>query len=174
MPAASALPEPIAALARCQAIELSDTRWDYDFGQLVRAIAELTGMSPARRRLLHWAAAGAVGALLIGGAAWLLAGPGTADLAGRWDLPNGSWWVVVQDGAHIEIEEVYHESREVWLRGNGRIDGDRVEVTLDAVFERKGGASGELEIAPGGDVLRGTLTMQPRGFTRRMLLTRGR
>jgi hypothetical protein len=93
------------------------------------------------------------------------------DVSGRWELPDGSWWVVVQDAERLEIEEVHHETREVWLRGNGRIEGDRILVELDAVFAR-GSARGHLDIASGGKALRGELQMLPRDVRRSMLLTR--
>ena len=38
MPVAEQLPESIAALARCQAIELSETRWRYDAERLIQAL----------------------------------------------------------------------------------------------------------------------------------------
>ena len=38
MPSANDLPEPLQALARRQAIELSDKRWDYDVGELIASL----------------------------------------------------------------------------------------------------------------------------------------
>jgi len=46
MPRASTLPEPLRPLARRQAHELSDKRWDYDFGQLLPVLGEALGMTP--------------------------------------------------------------------------------------------------------------------------------
>jgi len=48
MPAEAALPEPLRPLARRQAHELSDKRWDYDVGQLFATLEKLPGLS--RRR----------------------------------------------------------------------------------------------------------------------------
>jgi hypothetical protein len=48
MPAESALPDPLRPLARRQAHELTDKRWDYDAGQLFDAVGKLPGLS--RRR----------------------------------------------------------------------------------------------------------------------------
>ncbi len=45
MPAEPALPEVLRPLARRQAHELSDKRWDYDVGQLFGAIEKLPGLS---------------------------------------------------------------------------------------------------------------------------------
>jgi hypothetical protein len=42
MPSADELPADLAALARRQALELSDTRWDYDVGRLIQAIEVLS------------------------------------------------------------------------------------------------------------------------------------
>jgi TIR domain/Divergent InlB B-repeat domain len=41
MPRAKDLPEPLRPLTMRQAIELADTRWDYDVGKLVRSVARL-------------------------------------------------------------------------------------------------------------------------------------
>jgi hypothetical protein len=48
MPSASEMPETLASLARWQAHELSDTRWDYDIQQLVHALG---GSRPFLRRI---------------------------------------------------------------------------------------------------------------------------
>jgi hypothetical protein len=171
MPSASELPGDLAALARFQAIEISDTRWDYDVGRLIAAIARLTGAAPKRRRRRVLIAALAGAAMLAGLAGALLLPARVPDVSGRWELPDGSWWVVVQDAERLEIEEVHHETREVWLRGSGRIEGDRILVELDAVFAR-GSARGHVDIASGGKALRGELQMLPRDVRRSMLLTR--
>lgn len=70
MPAAELLPAPLKPFALHQAIELSDTRWDYDVSRL---IAALGGKVEARSR---WPAA--ITALTIAGA---LAGGGWAYLS---------------------------------------------------------------------------------------------
>ena len=46
MPASSALPAELQALARYQAIELSDIRWDYDVERLIEAIDRRIRLSP--------------------------------------------------------------------------------------------------------------------------------
>ena len=43
MPKAGELPSDVAGLARRQALELSDSRWDYDVGQLAKAIERAGG-----------------------------------------------------------------------------------------------------------------------------------
>lgn len=62
MPGAESLPEPLKPLALHQAIELSDTRWDYDAGRLITALG---GKVPSRGR---WAVAAALAvAVALGG-----------------------------------------------------------------------------------------------------------
>ena len=46
MPGADQLPETIRALARRQAVDLSDSRWDYDVEQLLNRISETVGVPP--------------------------------------------------------------------------------------------------------------------------------
>lgn len=50
MPAENALPDDLKPLARLQAIELSDTRWEYDIERLAKAVRALTGGRSAHRR----------------------------------------------------------------------------------------------------------------------------
>ena len=47
MPAAGELPEELTALCRRNAVELSNTRWDFDVQRLVEAV-EAAGVQPAR------------------------------------------------------------------------------------------------------------------------------
>ena len=46
MPASTDLPEPLAKLARLNAIEVSDTRWDFDVGRLIDALNKALGRAP--------------------------------------------------------------------------------------------------------------------------------
>jgi hypothetical protein len=64
MPSASELPEQLASLARCQAHELSDRRWDYDVDQLVRVLGGRTLVRKIGHSRLLWIVA-AVGALVV-------------------------------------------------------------------------------------------------------------
>ncbi len=171
MPGASALPPALEPLARLQAIELSDTRWDYDVGRLLRAVEALTETAPRRPRRRMLAVTASMGVALAAGAAlwWLAVHP--TDVSGRWEFPDGGYWLIVQDGDRLAIEEVHGESRQVWLRGTGRMDGNRIEVDLDAVYDR-GGARGHVVIEAGGQVLRGQVRMLPRGYSRALLLTK--
>ena len=67
MPSAKELPEDLQPLARHQAIELSDSRWDYDVSQLIRSLDRKTGRQVPRRRLGRPIAVAAVVVLLIAG-----------------------------------------------------------------------------------------------------------
>jgi len=52
MPPENEFPEDIRLLARRQAVEITDTRWDYDVGQLSQAIARALSESPRRQAFL--------------------------------------------------------------------------------------------------------------------------
>jgi TIR domain len=52
MPRKNELPEDIRPLVRRQAIEITDTRWDYDVGQLAEHLARVLAGSPKRQRFL--------------------------------------------------------------------------------------------------------------------------
>ncbi len=49
MPEADDLPSELKPLARRNAIELSDKRWDYDFDQLAECLAETAGLTPVEK-----------------------------------------------------------------------------------------------------------------------------
>lgn len=164
MPPGSALPPDLQALARHQALELSETRWDYDVQRLVEAIDHrldhAAGTRPARvahplprttrmetsRRTLLWGGLAALG-LAAGATAWWRSrsptpAPGTAEPAtpaavdGVWMLPSGSFWTVRQDGRRLAVEETHYDSRQVWRRGTGAVrDDGAIEVELLPVFD---------------------------------------
>src|SRR3954451_21854401 len=52
MPRQEDLPEDIRALVRRQAVEITDTRWDYDVGRLVEDVEQALARSPRRERFL--------------------------------------------------------------------------------------------------------------------------
>jgi hypothetical protein len=151
VPAASELPPELRPLLRHQALELSETRWDFDFGRLVAAIdrelAQSTGSTAAsngaaaptpvtRRRMLGLGLAGLV--LAAGaGTAWRLARRAPlARVDGVWVLPSGSYWTIEQNGREVAIRETHYQSREVWRRGTGRLDDDGVlHAELLPVFD---------------------------------------
>jgi hypothetical protein len=134
MPSASALPSDLRALTAHQALELSDNRWDYDVERLVAAIRTLTGAgapSELRRTLIV-----AGGAIVLGGvvAAAYKARNRVPDVSGRWNLPNGGFWIVTQDSNHLTIEETHYQSKEVWKRGNGTVSKEGVQFVLDLIY----------------------------------------
>lgn len=52
MPRKDDLPEDIQPLVRRQAVEVTDTRWDYDVGLLAQTVARALTRSPRRQRFL--------------------------------------------------------------------------------------------------------------------------
>lgn len=69
MPRPDELPEDLRELAHRHAVELSDTRWDYDVGRLIDAMGGRSMVTQRRRRRLMAAAGGALlaVALLVAG-----------------------------------------------------------------------------------------------------------
>lgn len=141
MPAAAALPEELQPLTRHQAVEISDTRWDFDVQRLIAAI-EHAGVAdaavPARptRRWILWGLAGVVAAATGGAAWWHSSRPAIPDIDGVWELPSGSYWTVSQTGREVAIQETHYQSREVWRRGTGRLaDDGTLHAELRPVFD---------------------------------------
>lgn len=133
MPAENALPQDLQPVARLQAIELSDSRWDYDVERLAKVIRELTGNKAApRRKYLFAAAAGLLLAIALFAGYRQLNHP--PDLAGQWMMPNQSYWIVLQNGTQLTIEETHYESRQVWKRGAGSVTKNRVTFFLSTIY----------------------------------------
>lgn len=117
MPAATSLPEPLVALARLQAHELSDTRWDYDEGKLLDRIEEVPGIGvrrkPGNAALVGRMAAGAgnVARLLV--AALARAAAVTVVLAGATYWIGASWhgnvstWQSISNGLFVLLIAYY-------------------------------------------------------------------
>lgn len=139
MPDEHELPKPLQQLARLQAIELSDSRWDYDIERLAQALEAAGIHSKPDTRLPVWFAplAGAVVIFAIAAFVWCWQGSkaGIDDFAGLWHLPNGSFWTVRERDGQLWVEETHHESRQVWKRGPGKIDADRLTAELAPVFD---------------------------------------
>jgi hypothetical protein len=87
MPTAADLPEPLAPLALHQAMELSDSRWDYDVDQLIKALGgRVSGRTAVRRIWPLAAGASALVALAVAGVTYFRAPPsmpGTSDYQPR-------------------------------------------------------------------------------------------
>ncbi|MDO9161004.1 MAG: toll/interleukin-1 receptor domain-containing protein [Methylococcaceae bacterium] len=171
MPSEEELPADIKALARRQALELSDSRWDYDCNRLVKAVEALI-----RKPFLikHWLGVLTVVLLLSGlaGGIWFtLERP--ADVSGHWTLPSGSTWLVTQQGTDISIDEVHYQSKQVWKRGKGRIERKHLSFNLDLVFDQHGPHySGEADISDDGKSIKGEIVTQGSASREPLLLIR--
>ena len=174
MPSQNALPADLRTLSRLQAIELSDSRWDYDLGRLETAIRKLTRRGPAdgRRRVFMLAGAGAAIGAIAGAAYMVLSRP--EDVSGRWGLPDGSFWIVVQDGRRLTIEETHYQSRQVWKKGSGTVQRDRVHVALDLVYGAPRRYEGDLRLSSDRSTLSGEMRDQTSGTKAPLALTRAR
>lgn len=166
MPRAEQLPDDLAPLAHRQAIELSDTRWEYDVSQLAETIrrvlgttADSTGRPPqpppvsSRRRRLALAG---IAVVLAAGAVAIL-WPRTPEVAGRWDLPDGSYWIIQQEGQSLRVDETHYESKQVWKRGTGKVDGEAVDVELGLVFGGSVRYQARLKVSADRRLMTGTL-----------------
>jgi hypothetical protein len=168
VPAATELPPELRPLLDHQALELSETRWDFDVGRLVEAIdrqlARTTGSTaaastaggrraPVTRRLL-WVGLAALVLAAGAGTAWQLArrAPQLPSVEGVWMLPSGSFWTVQQDGRRLKVEETHYLSGEVWRRGTGTVleDGS-LEIELLPVFDPPERLRLALRLRPGPD-----------------------
>lgn len=99
MPRATDLPEPLQPLARRQAHELSDKRWDYDCSQLLPALGEALGMTPV-------SVGGTAGGIAVG-EGLVIKNSRVGDIVGMKDdaasIPSGR--IEVGRGARIEDSE---------------------------------------------------------------------
>jgi hypothetical protein len=173
MPAEADLPDVLKPLARRQAHELADSRWDYDIGRLADSIEATLGARrgprAGRRRVVLAGAAVALTAAVAAGWHYVSRPP---DLDGTWDLPNGSYWIVEQAGRDLTIQEVHYESGEVWKKGRGSIDGDSVEFRLDLVFQAGYYTEGRLRITGQGRRLTGVAVTHPRNTRDEVVLSK--
>jgi hypothetical protein len=100
MPRRDDLPEPVQPLARLEALEITDQRWDYDIGRLIQRLTEILKAGGRGGRFHGWAAqhrtvAVAVAAMavlvLAGGVSWgLLRGAGSTPSSGPSHSPSPS------------------------------------------------------------------------------------
>jgi len=173
MPAESDLPVDLKPLARIQALELSDTRWEYDVQRLAQVVRTLTGVKSPHKRAY----------VLIGGTALLAAIAGAAgyvalnrppELAGQWMLPNGSFWMVQQNGRELKIEETHYDSKQVWKRGTGAVDGNQVTFFLDTVFGAPHRFEGALSLSSDLRAMSGTVKETKSAAADSLSLTRAK
>ena len=179
MPAERDLPDDLEPFARRQAHELSDSRWDYDVERLIGVLQTTLGAGtsvatapvtpPGRRR---WAVVALVIALLVAaGVGWYgLSRP--PDLDGTWDLPDGSYWIVRQSARTLDIEVVHYDSRQVWQRGRGTVDGSEIAYTLQLVYQPSHGVEGRLHVSRDGRRLTGEAVSTPSGHRASVVLQR--
>ena len=155
MPQETQLPAELQALASRQALELSDSRWDYDVQQLVGALGSLIGVAAVgrRNRAFWWAVTAALSLAIAAGSWWMLNLP--AQIGGVWKLPNGSQWIVSQQGNNIGIEEVHYQTNEVWKRGQGELSRRRGRFSLRLVFQDGPMYQGKFRVSEDGKVIRG-------------------
>lgn len=192
MPPESSLPESLRPLARHQALELRDSRWDDDFAALARAIDPRTGARSGETR--RWPAA--IAGLLIAAAVVSAVGfalhssrpPATSaagspapaesnpspakpvSLAGSWKRENGSRWSFAADGDGYRIDEVHYESKQAWLGGRGELQGNRLTFSLDHLFGGNLRLEGSLLLASDGRSMTGAAKSLPSGSEQRILL----
>lgn len=138
MPDEDDLPLSIRQLARLQAVELSDSRWDYDMAQLT-AVLRASGVGPrfyqrlsGRYLFMLLSASLAVTAVLY----FWRAGPTPDAFSGLWYLPNGSYWRVGNADSRLWVDEIHFDSRQVWKRGPAEIVDNELRVELELVFTR--------------------------------------
>jgi hypothetical protein len=169
MPAESALPDDLKPLARLQALELSDTRWEYDVDRLAKVVRASPGVASSRRRT-YLLAGSAAAVLMLAVVAGYFASDHTPQIAGQWMLPNGSFWFVLQNGGQLAIEETHYESKQVWKRGTGTLEKQRVTFNLETIYGPAHREDGTLALSADRSTLSGTIT-GPAG-TGRLALTR--
>ncbi|MEO8038724.1 MAG: toll/interleukin-1 receptor domain-containing protein [Betaproteobacteria bacterium] len=172
MPAASELPESLQPMARIQAHELSDSRWDYDVGRLIDVLEYERGwLGTTRKHLKLTLSVVAVLALAAALYAWMNRPP---DVSGLWYLPDGNFWTVTQDGSRLTINETHHDSHEVWKKGVAELRGKRLTAELDLVFEDGYHYTGELELMDDATTMSGAFTLRRNGRSEPITLTRQR
>lgn len=125
MPGEEDLPDELQVLARRQAIELSDSRWDYDVEQLLNRVAETAGLErrvsvptgprqppqpPRWRRIMIWGGVVLVGLIVLSLLTQETAtiGPGTGDPAVL-EQPDLAATIRRADAAEIQAQREVDE-----------------------------------------------------------------
>lgn len=177
MPAVEQLPTSLQRLARLQAIELSETRWDYDIERLVAALRAAGVAIQLPTRMPRWVvptlALMAAGLLAL--SAWCLRDDTAAIDAytGLWHLPTGGYWSIREQDTGFWVEETHHESRQVWMRGPGQLQDALLVATLKPVFDHDDWRFvHRLRLSQDGTSLIGTVRRADRENERSLVLTR--
>ena len=179
MPSADELPASLQRLARLQAVELSESRWDYDVSRLAAVLRDAGVAGPTSRSPPRWLLALliAIVATLIAVAVywWIDDGDDIDAYTGLWFLPNGSFWTVREKDDALWVEETHYDSQQVWKRGPGRIDDDGLHTALQLVFEKQPFRYlHKLQLATDGQSLIGAERRSDQSKGRSLVLTRSR
>ena len=141
MPTEQELPASLHLLARLQAIELSDNRWEYDMAHLMQVLEAAGVQRSSPRRLAAWFAplAGILTVMVVAAVVWHFQGSTVRvdQYTGLWYLPNGSFWTVREKDDVLWMEETHYASRQVWKRGPGKLDDKGLTAELELVFDSK-------------------------------------
>jgi hypothetical protein len=177
MPAAEQLPPSLQRLARLQAIELSETRWDYDIQRLAAALRAAGVGADVPTRMPRWVIPTLVlmAAGLLALATWCLRDDTAAIEAytGLWHLPSGGYWSIREQDAGFWVEETHHESRQIWMRGPGTLEDAMLLVTLTPVFDHDDWRFlHRLRLSQDGASLIGTVRRADRDNEKSIVLTR--
>ncbi len=178
MPDEQDLPEPLRRLARLQAIELSEQRWDYDMAQLVRILAaagvERRGSGALPRWVLPVIGVLLVAMIAIAALCWWQS-PAVERYTGLWYLPNGSFWTVREQEGGLWVDETHYESREVWRRGPAELDGEQLSAQLELVFDQRPFRYlHSLSLSSDGQILHGSVRRSDHDEASSLALTRSK
>jgi TIR domain/WD40-like Beta Propeller Repeat len=154
MPSTEDLPSTMAALARRNAIELSDVRWDYDVQRLITTIEEVVGepapppAGPSRKKPpLLWLAAGALVLVVAVVAAFLLTQGGSpacgGEGAGTASLANSQIAFLSDRDGNVEIYGMRADGTRVARFTNDPVEELRADWSPDGKQLVFGAGSGD-------------------------------
>jgi hypothetical protein len=162
MPDAKALPSSLAALAKRQACEITDSRWDQDIERLLQILHQRHSIKPdkgtlQRRRLFsgkgYLAAALAIAGLFFIAKLYF----SVPDISGKWYFEKGDYLLIRQDGDHFAIERIDPAMQTTYEKGTGVIKGRRLEFDLEPVYSQQYRYRGNLEVSWKENKLNGEL-----------------
>jgi hypothetical protein len=139
MPDEDDLPVSIRKLARLQAVELSESRWDYDMARLVAVLgASGIGQRFYQRLSRGWRFMLLVVLLtvMVVPVYFWRSALAVDVYSGLWYLPNGGYWSVEEKDARLWVDETHFESHQVWRQGPADIVDGELRVQLALVFKR--------------------------------------
>ena len=177
MPQPEDLPEALRSLTRLQAIELSEQRWQFDLDRLAGVLggAGVQVEQPSYRYTWRRCAALIVLLLVAVAGVWFAAfRPSTTEnYTGRWQLPDGSYWIVRAQRDLLLVEETHYESKQVSRRGEGNISDGAFAVALDFIFDQNPLRNRyHLILSRDGTQLQGTVTGVTSGTAKSVVLIR--